>query len=502
MGWLRNDNQIMNNIVLRYYSEAAYKLNVHLYRSRMNIDADVFKYINMAFRLPNLGPDGNTPVLSINTFAMPRGMDNADTIDAVEKQIAYSTREQLTTSRKVMFFNTSTNQAVVPDLITALKEAGFIEKDFRTALTCTPFHTNTVLQKELCVVVLSNVYTDEVFLKLGAVLPVLYEQAVPEELLNAYLSCDKQQFLDVYYALVKDVEEQKQRQEMLDKLSSLEEMIVSEEARAIDESIANVRNTIEHYNIALRNKAAELQELLIRKSSPLWATQENSVREFINYIKEHDLTNITKLRISPGSRTLTVCIVTPLLYWEDSLFKRYDKASTTNSVTGCDDDKRALLRNIFLDGTVGVTFHTAVAINFATHEIVRSPNTLVYGTSHIGIPHTHVHYHNCWGDNRPLIIKAFGRADYIVMWEQMKATLSGLNIADSIVFDKFIRDLNTGCNTPCLTLKDTGETMNVKTFLTRFPNGYTQEDSSEATNVTAPRERRAPVATEEPTIPF
>jgi hypothetical protein len=70
------------------------------------------------------------------------------------------------------------------------------------------------------------------------------------------------------------------------------------------------------------------------------------------------------------------------------------------------------------------------------------------------------------------------------------------------VFDKFIRDLNIDCSTPCLTLRDTGETMNVKTFLTRFPNGYAQEDSSEATNVTAPRERRAPVTAEEPAIPF
>lgn len=487
MGWLRNDGIRLHTLVQRYYSTASMKVSQTLYRSRTDIDPCVFKYMNMAFQLPNLDPEEINRYMHVITLATPRGLEDDAAIHVIKEQLYNATLGRPAHTRQLVFYNTASNQAIMPGVITALEDIGFVQKDFRTAITCTPFHVNYVLHRAYCTVVFSNVYSDEVLLKIGAILPVIYEQAVPEELLNAYISCDKQQFNTVYYALVKDVEEQRQQQEMLNKLSSLEEIIISGETRVIEESIANVRSTLEDYNIALRNKAAELQELLIRQSSPLWATQENTVREFTNYIKEHDLTNITKLDVNTGHRYLTVCIITPLLYWEDNFFKRYDEASTRNCVTGCDNNKRALLRNIFLDKTVGVTFHTGVTINFNTHQIERAPNILMYGDSPIGIPHSHVHHHNCWGDNRPLIIKAFERADYIVMWEQMKAALSGLNIADSTVFQKFVRDLNIDCSSSCLVLKDTGKTMTVAEFLNRFPDGYTP---AETTPTTAQRVRR------------
>lgn len=487
MGWLRNNDIRLHTLVQRYYSEAAWEVTQELYRSRTTIDPHIFKFMNMAFRLPNLNPEETNRHMHVTTLATPRGLEDAAAIHAIKEQINYATLGQPAQTRHLIFYNTASNQAIMPGVITALEDIGFVQKDFRTAITCTPFHVNYVLHRAYCTVVFSNVYSDEVFLKIGAILPVIYEQAVPEELLNAYINCDKQQFNTVYYALVKDAEEQRQQQEMLNKLSSLEEVIISGETRIIETNIANIRNTIADYNDALRSKAAELQELLIRQSSPLWAAQENSVREFINYIKEHDLTNITKLDVHTGYRTLIICIITPLLYWEDNFFRRYDEASTRNCVTNCDNNKRALLRNIFLDKTVGVTFHTGVGIKFATHDIERAPNALMYGDSPIGIPHTHVHYHNCWGDNRPLIIKAFERADYIVMWEQMKAALSGLNIADSVVFQKFVADLNTSCSSSCLVLKDTGETMTVAEFLNKFPNGYMP---AETTPTTARRVRR------------
>lgn len=486
MGWLRNNGERLHTVVQRYYTEASRKITRELYRSRTDIDPFVFRFMNMAFQLPNLDPEEITRRMHVTTLAVPRGLEDGATIQSIKEQIRCTTLEQLPHTRQLIFYNTSNNKAVVPSVITALEDIGFVQKDFRTAITCTPFHVNHVLHKDYCTVVFSNVYSDEVFLKIGAILPVIYEQAVPEELLNAYISCDKQQFNTVYYALVKDVEEQRQYQEMLNRLSSLEEVITSGENRIIEANIASVRNTLEDYNRALSRKAAELQDLLIRQASPLWA-QENTVREFINYIKEHDLTNITKLDVNTEHRFLTVCIITPLLYWEDSLFRRYDEASTNNCVTNCDDNKRALLRNIFLDKTVGVTFHTGVTIKFATCDIERAPHALAYGDSPIGIPHSHVHYHNCWGDNKPHITRAFERADYIVMWEQMKAALSGLNIADSTVFQKFVRDLKTSCNSFCLVLKDTDETMSVAEFLNKFPNGYMP---AETTPTTARRVRR------------
>lgn len=487
MVWLRNNEIRLHALVQRYYSEATVKVTQDLYRSRTDIDSYVFKFMNMAFQLPNLNPEENNRRLHVVTLATPRGLDDAAAIHSIKEQMSY-TAHVLPNARKLIFYNTASNQAIVPSAIAALEDNGFVQKNFRTAITCTPFHINYVLHKDYCTVVFSNVYSDEVLLKISAILPVIYEQAVPEELLNAYINCDKQQFNDVYYALVKDVEEQRQQQEMLNRLSSLEETIISAEAMDIATQITNVRCTLAEYNRVLHGKAAELQELLIRQSSPLWVEQENTVREFTNYIKAHDLTNITKLDVHTGHRVLTVCIITPLLYWEDSLFRRYDEAATRNCVTMCDDNKRALLRNIFLDKTVGVTFHTGVDVKFATRDIERAPNVLTYGDSPIGIPHSHVHHHNCWGDNKPLITRAFERADYIVMWEQMKAALSGLNIADSVVFQKFVADLKPSCRASCLVLKDTGETMSVREFLDKFPDGYTPVETTPTTPRRARRE--------------
>ena len=498
MGWLKNNDTILHPIVQRYYSEASVRVTqIRLYRSRTSIDSNIFRYMNMAFQLPNLNPEEIYRYMHVTTLAVPRGLEEEDIIQSIKEEISYAILGQQNAPRQLIFYNTINNQAVVPSILTALEDIGFVQKDFRTAITCTPFHVNYVLHKDYCTVVFSNVYSDEVLLKIGAILPVIYEQEVPEELLNAYINCDKQQFNTIYYALVKDAEEQRQRQEILNKLSSLEELIVAGEASTIEANIRRLRNAIDEYNRALHNKAVELQQLLIRQSSPFWAAQEITAKAFINYIKEHDLKNITKLNVNLNYRYLTVCIITPLLYWEDSLFRRYDEASTRNCVTSCNSSKRALLRNIFLDKTVGVTFHTGITIMFGSREVKRAPDALQYGNSPIGIPHTHVHYHNCWGDNRPLITKAFTRADYIVMWEQIKATLSGLNIADSTVFDKFVRDLNTDCSTACLTLKDTGETMNVRTFLAKFPNGYMPVETTPTTTRRTRRENTPTTTVEE-----
>jgi hypothetical protein len=478
MGWLKNTAISLDNLTVPYYHNAKNRCTIDLYRSRITIDTNMFRYANMVFQLPNLPENVQYSNLMVHTYAMPRSSEDSPVIldiwqNYLTHTIIRDDAEYGYYYHNLFIFNTSSNQAIVPAVINLLTtEHGFENKDYRTALTCTPFHNVSVLHKDNITIVFSNVYDDTFILKLGAVLPLLYNLEVPETLLNTYLIGDKAEFNKAYLAAIKPFENNRIQKEMLQALDNMATSLLEGETAQLDLDIARHQSEVQDYEMYLKNAYLSLQDLLIKKASTFWQETETYVKDFIEYIKTTALPSITKLCYSRGQRTLDIALISKLRYWNPEYFQRYLESARSNCVTTCNANMKALLKNIFIDNVVQVTFHTGIRIDFKNKSTQINKGYVELGTSPCGLAHPHLYHHDCWGDNRSYITKAFNKKDYIVLWEQIKSVVSGINLLDTTVFSEFINDLKNYTNIPYLTIIPTGETLTVSDFIHRYPEGY------------------------------
>ena len=480
MPWLRNNQATMSMDINDIYMQANNTVRTDFYRSRNPLDIELFSYIAMPFRLSTVPLNKQSIRNKFKTVAMPRGVTPDEAYGTVLSHIK-NAAQLLYSSRHVLIVNTDSNQAVTPHIIQELKEQGWTEHDYRTALTSNPFHqvsvlraisTSDIVLTEGHIVVFTNTITDEFILKLGAILPTLYGFTIPDAMINAFLNGDKAVFITAFTTEEADIIINRRRAEQYQQLHQLEQWLLTSDTTRLDNDIASKNRAIQDHESRLRQTYQALNQLLIQKASTFWGEADNRVTEFINYLKEYDSEKITRIIIDLGQDRFSVQLITELGYWDEELFKNYDKASRSNCVTNQTPQVRALLRNIFIDRSVKVVFHTAICIHFRNGYAERYNDFLQDGNSVIGIPHTHIYHHDCWGNNRGPLEKAFNDRNYLIAWEQIKATLSGLNVSDSTVFDKFVNRYMAGCNTPCLILKGTGEKLSPTQFVRKYPEGW------------------------------
>lgn len=505
MPWLRNNDAYMNQDVANVLYSAGQTVRTDLYRSRNPLDAELLSYIAMPFKLGCVPADKQMVRNRFKTVAMPRGLEPGDALTQVLYTLN-SMKTQYNGNRHVTIYNTNSNQAVCPYIIGKLKdENGWTEHDYRTALTCNPFHSVVVLNTtqnvtEGHVVIFTNEISDEFILKLGAVLPRLYGYTIPDAITQAYLAGDKAAFYQAYLAEIAEIIANRKRAEIEQAFTRLSEWLSTNDTTRIDADLQTKERDIRQREEALRTLYRQLQDLQIRKASTFWGAVDNSIAEFINYVKEYDADKITRTVCDFHSDVFGLQLITKLCYWDEEIFRNYDTSARGNCVTERDDKTRALLRNIFLDRTVDVVFHTGIKIYFRSGTVQRYQDLLREGDSSIGLPHTHTYHHDCWGNNKPPIEKALAERNYLIAWEQIKSTLSGLNLADTIVFSKFVRAMAES-NIPCLVLKGTGEKMSPAQFRAKYPQGYNPTPVATVTEVTETptptgpvrRTRRVPV---------
>jgi hypothetical protein len=420
MPWLRNEHTQFPDELIGVLNNASSTVRHELYRSRNPIDTGLFSYIAMLFRLPMVPADKQNTRNRFKTVAMPRGVEPQQAYDAVG---SYLEQMQYTHnySRAVLFVNTDNNQAVTPFVIEKLKEQGWEAHDYRTALACTPFHQLDVLTitqqgaTQMHVVVFTNVLNDEFILKFGGIMPLLYGYEIPEAMTNAFLECDKQAFFAAYAPIMVEILAAQRRAEQEHTLNDLTTYLSRGQQDRLERNIASKQNDITSLENSLRSSYAQLQEFLLQKSSTLWGLADNSIADFIQYIKDYDAKNITHMSFNAGYDSFNIVIVTSLLYWDEEVYKSFRASTRMNCVTEQSDAVKKLLDNIFLDKTVQVIFHTGISIHFNHCTVERNTSILSDGSSQIGIPHTHIYHHNCLVFERHSvsIVHASGAPSYL-----------------------------------------------------------------------------------------
>lgn len=495
MPWLRSDNTPFPETLQGLRSNARQTLGTEFYRSRNPLDNSVLIDVLTQFQMPHVPQAERNRRNRIETTSMLRTAD-ADSVYAAVEYKLDDAQMHYPNSRLFTIVNTTTNQGVVEQVVNNLQTAGWELKDFATALTCTPYHKVVVLTEvnrysnDAAIkhtVIFTNTLDDNFMCKVGGIMPTIHGYTdVPGELVTALLNGDRAQYItalttafaeviaerqrEVEAALVREAERKRNR--IIQNINGLDTFLSRGILDTLTTAVAQYEREISDTNSRLSQLYSTLKEHQIRIASTYWTDANTTTNEFVNYIKEHELDHITDMVFSTNNNSIDVQLVTKLLYWDEDVFQNYISSHRGNCVSSCNPHTRMLLANIFIDRTVSVTFHTAFKIRFNNGNVERAQG--FQPTTALGIPHTHIYHHNCWGNNLPLITKAINKRDYIVMWEQIKAALSGLNLTDSVVFEKFCYSYmeNDASSTKCLTIVETGEQLSTAEFKQKYPRGY------------------------------
>lgn len=171
-------------------------------------------------------------------------------------------------------------------------------------------------------------------------------------------------------------------------------------------------------------------------------------KSYINYLSRHRYIANVSFPNGNDSATISLCISGPLKHFNQDHAKMLSKSGHSSPLGGGREGifaNAATLQafdNIFLNCTDQLWITQEVSLDFENnrHQAING-NRL-----NKGIPNTHLLEFNCWGDNAPIIERAFQNGQYPVMTEQVVSSCLSFNVMDGVVLNRMFNRLNSRDN--------------------------------------------------------
>lgn len=460
------------------------RMLIDRYRSRTEVTNE---HINTAFawlRLPTVVDNGlvnnvyKDEYTTYKTIAVPRGVEEQEASRAIRNTIDI----EMNRGRflNIITLNTGT-AAAASNCIKEFFDNSELwsELDVKVLVTSSATHKismyKRVLENRTTYIILNNLDTPSVIFKIATAIMLnlnIFGNDT-EKFANAWLSGNA----DAVYRVVTDYYAEYKRNK-----TAAERMIAIE---ALSKSMVTDRE--QEFRRRIEDIEAEIDSLM--SSIRTYTTQMNAVKgEYLLYKLEDDTKKTEELKaffksiddklvyVSYSDYKLRIVYKTKLVYYEPDLLKRYFDSTRNNCVNAAAPYIQALLKDVFLNNKYNLLIESGAVIFTRDNNIgYMHPENVI--TDLTGIPNPHHKYYNCWGDNKPNIINALIQKDCITAISQVFAAISGLNIADTAVMERFVREeLVNYSNIPCLENKETGEVITISDYERRF------EDASDEAN--------------------
>lgn len=462
------------------------RMRLNRYRSRTEVTGE---HIIAAFswlKLPVLTDEGTLESsepgnVYYSTFSVPRGVPDEQALRDAQDTITGIIAANY--SNAFVTFNTASaanGSAAVKQWLDEC--ADYAELPVRPMLTTTPNHKvhvyiNNVTDNKMFVI-LNNVDTPAFVFKLGAALLTIYQKFgnKTNEIAEKYLTGNGTEVYNTLHGYYAEYEAHAQERALLEALNTMTTAICENRERDLIKLIEDTQRSIDD----LYNRIAAYTETLnAHKANYLLfkLTDEDARVQELKTFLHNSYENITGLRAERG--TIKIAYKTPLVFFEPDALQRYFDSTRPNVVNEAPNWVQQLLKDIFINKTKQLLIETGATIYIERPNIeYKNPaaiRTDVYAPSEFsGIPNPHHHYYNCWGDNKPNILRALAEHDYVLAITQVFAAMGGLNLTDTPVMEKFIqRELREYKETPCIKDVATGEVITIREFERRH-NASTQ----------------------------
>lgn len=467
------------------------RMSIDRYRSRTEVTNEHIYAAYVWLRLPIIKTtelihhDYYDAFTIYKTIAVPRGVAEEEASRSVREIIGRIMERDRVLN--IITLNTST-AAAASNYIKEFFDSSDMwnELDIRTLVTSAPTHkvnmykniTNggTPAYDRTTYVILNNLDTPSVIFKIATA--IMLDLNIfgddTEKFANAWLSGNADTVYDTvtnYYAEYKRNKALMQRMEAIEKLGKSmgdnRENEFKDRIQRIEEELNMAMDHIKTYTQRMNEVKGEY--LLYKLEDDTKKTEElkaffKSIGDKLSYVRFND-------------NKLSIVYRTKLVYFEPDLLRRYLDSTRPNCVTSAEPYIKQLLIDIFLERKYDLLIETGACIYIRDNNIAYIHPENVAETKLNGIPNPHHKYYNCWGDNKPSIVNALVSKDYITAISQAFAAMSGLNISDTAVMEKFIREeLQQYSEVACLEDKNTGEVITISDYKRRF------EDASDEAN--------------------
>jgi hypothetical protein len=195
----------------------------------------------------------------------------------------------------------------------------------------------------------------------------------------------------------------------------------------------NIKDYTANLETALKDLTTLNQKLLGLMTQPKTDTED--VEE---YVAKHPYISDISIR---NSSTLLITLETPIVYFDVEVLKAYYKK--TDTLVTIDNDIARLFDEVFIKENYILYTTSKVSLDFANYRIDKydadfeSPQYL---------KQPHIMRYNCWGNNKPIIMRLLHELNYIGSIEQVIAAVQNLNFVDTTVLNHFIDVLRNNKN--------------------------------------------------------
>lgn len=492
LAWVTPSQRLIPNELANADNLSRRRMSIDRYRSRTEVTNE---HINAAYAWLKLPVIKNTELIHhdyydaftlYRTIAVPRGIETQEASRIVRDAINQTIERDKILN--IITLNTST-AAAASNCIKEFFDNSDIwnELDVRTLVTSAPTHKVNMYKhitndgtpyKRTTYVILNNLDTPSVIFKIATAIMLdlnLFKDDT-EKFANAWLSGNAD---TVYNTVTNYYEEYKRNKALMERMKAIEmlgknmgadrENEFRERIQSLENDISNIMTNLKNYTN--RMNAVKGEYLLYKLEDDTKKTEE--LKTFFKTIGDK-LHTVKYL-----DNKLIIIYKTKLVYFEPELLNRYFDSTRPNCVKRAAPHIQQLLKDIFLERKYNLLIESGACIYTRDNNITYvSPESYIETMSElIGIPNPHHKYYNCWGDNKPSIVQALINKDYITAISQIFAAISGLNIADTAVMERFVLDeLGTYTDTYCLEDKNTGEVITISDYKRRF------EDASDEAN--------------------
>lgn len=469
-----NPSEIQNDIMRQVFNKCRNRLRISMYRTRNPIGVSDIVYPFSFLFIPGGRSDTEqSRYVGFKTIATPRNMNAEDGVSNLLSEL-----EGMTYDLNIIVINTINNKEVGDAFYEYLKQTGATPlEQYTTVLTQSPYHrTQLVYDAETyqdgrvlnTYYLFTNKMNDIAIARLAGCI-CAYMNLFGEstgDIATALIQGKQAHYETIVTSITEALVNNAFRERLLETLTQASAYGKQRVINRLQSNINNKQENINRYIQQINQWYTDLRDLQTRLLGAQHAASDED--EFSAFLTAN-ADNITYAKLTDSY--LFMRYRTPLLYWDEDVFKILRESSNDNPLRPSNTAKQQLIDDIFSTRRVVLWFDSAFRYNLVNTGFERRilENDFSDVPAAKGLPNPHHYYYNCWGDNEPAIIAAQSRGDNVIAFAQIFAAIAGINLSDNVVLTRFIRDMWSAFkHVKCLELKETNEFISIEEYYARY----------------------------------
>lgn len=333
------------------------------------------------------------------------------------------------------------------------KEHEKYDKNLSLALQTEQQHKIAVMPlNEKVVVILTNKFDVLDIQAYYSIIPIVFsKENLPEKLIDSFLNLfelDYDKIILNLNEIFETIDVATLKTEVIrNDLKNLLQRAVN--TATYDATIRRLSNDLRDYYNDIANILADIKATELKKLMLLSVDHTETVDELIEYMTVNKFIK----DFTVANTMLYVEITSPLLFIDEEYLKRLFE-TPRSYINALDPAMRLLFKEAFIDKKIELWTKAMIGINIANLGLITAgqrssfiniisaaPMDRITSGLYDTVPQPHIMHFSCFGGNEIHMLKAIETSDFVALIAQGIAAVQNLNFGDTIVCNRFARDI-------------------------------------------------------------